>query len=85
MIPRFTKQIDSTDGAVTSRAGNKAVMIMPVNGDVTLTDLEEITNQADGTTANSDLKDKTLYEGVSYYGLFTKIHVATGTLIYCQE
>ena len=83
MIPRFTRQITSADGAVTILSGNKSVMIKAVNGDVTLTDLDEL-NEASGTSADSSLKTQTLYEGVDYFGLFTKIHVASGTLVYYQ-
>lgn len=84
MIPRFTRQITNSDGAVTISAGNKAICIKPVGGNVTFTDLDEM-NQASGVSADSSLKAKTLYEGVEYYGLFTKIHVASGTLVYYQE
>lgn len=84
MIPRFTKQITSTDGEVTILPGNKSVLIKAVDGNVTLTDLDEL-NVATGVSADSALKSKTLYDGVEYFGLFTKIHVATGTLVYYQE
>lgn len=84
MIPRFTRQITSSDGAVTVQPGNKAVLLKSANGNATFTDLEEL-NQATGLSANSSLISKTLYEGSEWYGLFTKIHVASGTVIYYQD
>ena len=84
MIPRFTSQIENSDGAITVGSGNKAVLLKAVNGNATFTDLDEV-NQVTGVSADSALKTKTLYEGSEWYGLFTKIHVATGTVIYYQE
>lgn len=76
-IPRFTRQLTSTDGAVT--LNEIARCIKPVSGDVTFTDLDEANDL--GVSSDSLLKAKTLIENVEYYGRFTKIHVATGTLI----
>ena len=81
-IPRFTRQITSADGAVTL-TGNKGVCIKAVNGDATMTDLDEMNDL--GVSSDSALKAKTLYEGVEYYGRFTKIHVATGTVVYYMQ
>ena len=78
-IPRFTKQITSSDGAITLTS-DKSICLRPVNGNVTLTDLDEANDL--GVSSDSSLKSKTLYEGVEYYGRFTKIHVASGTLVY---
>ena len=77
--PKLTRQLSSTDGAVSfaTYEGN-AMMIKPVGAIATFTAL---THNLNGTTKEHPDVGKTFVQDEEYWGAYVTIHVNAGTVI----